>query len=58
MLTVTEKERQYLLDLLESRHKELIHELDHTDTRGYKQVVRTNIEIVEGLIKKLQSESA
>ena len=53
-LDITDQERDYLLELLEVRGKEMLHELHHTDAREYKEVVRRRIELVEGLRSKLE----
>jgi len=53
-LDITDEERDYLLELLEARGKEMLHELHHTDAREYKEVVRRRIELVEGLRSKLE----
>ena len=53
---ITEQEREYLLEILEARHVELLHELHHTDARDFREMLRRNVETVEGLKSKLKGE--
>ena len=41
MLDVTGKERDYLVDVLEHAHRELLHELHHTDVLEAAKRVRS-----------------
>jgi len=50
---ITEQERDYLLEILEARHVELLHEIHHTDARDFKEMLRRKVEMVEGLKSKL-----
>ena len=52
-LDITDQERGYLLELLEAKRSEMLHELHHTDTLDYKEMVRRRIELVEGLRAKV-----
>jgi len=53
-LDITEQEREYLLEILEARHAEMLHELHHTDTRDFKEMLRRKVEMVEGLKSKIE----
>ena len=53
---ITEQERELLLEILEARHVELLHELHHTDTRDFKEMLKRKVEIVEGLKSKFKGE--
>jgi hypothetical protein len=55
ILSVTEQEKSYLLELLESAHTSLLHELHHTDTADYKEMLRERVELVEKLRRKMVS---
>lgn len=55
MVELTRDEREYLLELLESSRRLLIHELHHTDTSKYEVVLREKLEINERLATKLVS---
>jgi hypothetical protein len=51
---ITEQEREYLRELLEARHSELLHELHHTDARDFKDMLKRKVELVEGLKSKFE----
>jgi hypothetical protein len=53
---ITEQERELLLEVLEARHVELLHELHHTDARDFKEMLKRKVEVVEGLKSKLKGE--
>jgi hypothetical protein len=50
---INEQERDYLLEILEARRAELLHELHHTDTLDFKEVLRRRVALVENLSSKL-----
>ena len=52
---ITDEEREYLLEVLEARRAELLHELHHTDTLDFKEMLKRKVETVEGLASKLAS---
>ena len=52
-LSITEQEKGHLLEMLEANHKDLLHELHHTDTADYKEMLREKIRVVESLQSKL-----
>ena len=54
---ITDEEREYLLEILEARRAELLHELHHTDTLDFKEMLKRKVELVEGLTSKLASAS-
>lgn len=56
VLEVTDEERDFLLELLEWRHKQMLHELHHTDTNDYKGFLRQRIELLERLTEKVSGE--
>jgi len=51
--TLTDAERTFLLELLEARHTAMLHELHHTDTYEYKQLLQQKIELLENLQRTL-----
>lgn len=55
MINITVEEREALLELLEAKRKAMLHELHHTDTNDYKNMLRQRIDIIEGLITKVES---
>jgi hypothetical protein len=52
-LDITDEEREYLLEILDARREELLHELHHTDTLDFKEMLRRNVELVEAVRSKL-----
>jgi len=55
MIELTGNEREYLLELLEASHRLLIHELHHTDTSRYEEVLREKLELNERLTARIVS---
>ncbi len=53
-LDITEQERDYLLELLEAKRSDMLHELHHTDTLDFKEMLRRRVELVEGLRSKVE----
>ena len=53
-LDFTDEEREYLLELLDSKRTEMLHELHHTDTLDYKEMLRRRVELAEGLRAKIE----
>jgi hypothetical protein len=43
------------LELLEARHTSMLHELHHTDTYEYKQLLQEKVDLLERLRQKLRS---
>lgn len=54
-LELTDKERDYLMTLLEATHREKLHELHHTDASDYKILVKREIALIEALSAKLSA---
>jgi hypothetical protein len=52
-LDITAEEREYLLEILDARREELLHELHHTDTLDFKEMLRRKIALVESVRSKL-----
>ena len=52
-LLVTDAERELLLEVLEARYKSMLHELHHTDTFEYKELLEKKVELLESLKEKL-----
>jgi len=51
---VTNAERDFLLDLLDARHTSMLHELHHTDSYEYKQLLQEKVDLLEKLRQKLK----
>jgi hypothetical protein len=56
-LEITDKEQEFLLELMDEGQKQLIRELDHTDSRDYKALLTGRLAVLEGLLAKVQSRA-
>ena len=54
-INITDQERVLLLELLESKHTAMLHELNHTDARDYRVYLRSRIELLEVLKSKVEA---
>ncbi len=52
---LTEAEQEFLLELLEARHTSMLHELHHTDTYNYKQLLQQKVDLLERLRERLKN---
>lgn len=55
---LTDAEREFLLEVLEARHTSMLHELHHTDTHDYKQLLLQKVDLLEKLREKLMPSRA
>lgn len=53
MFDLDMEERQYLLELLESAHKTLLHEIHHSRTRRFEEALRHAVAVNERLSERL-----
>jgi hypothetical protein len=53
-IDLTESEQELLSELLEEKQTRMIQEIDHTDTRDFKQMLRTKLEVLESLKQRLE----
>ena len=61
VLEITNLERDLLFELIESAHKEIIQEIDHTDTREFRKLLQDKLALLEQIGAKfgaLRSEAA
>lgn len=49
ILELSDAERDFLAEMLDSAHRAKLHELNHTVTHDYKQYVRRQVEMLETL---------
>jgi hypothetical protein len=54
-LNLTEAEQEFLLELLEARHTSMLHELHHTDTYNYRQLLQQKVDLLERLRERLKN---
>ncbi len=55
-LQLNDQERRLLLDILEERHKSLIHEIARTDHRDFKHELQGRCLLIEGILRKVQAQ--
>ncbi len=53
MLELTTEELAYIVDLVQADHKEILHELHHTDTREFENKLRQRLTVNEAVARKL-----
>ena len=53
-LSITDPERELLLELLTSKRDSMLHELHHTDTNDYKELLKRKLELLEALRAKIE----
>lgn len=54
LLDVSAQERKFLSDLLEAKQNAMLHEIDHTDTNDFKQMLKEELEVLEAIKGKLE----
>ena len=52
-ITLSGDEREFLAQILQERHRELLHELFRTDDREFKKLLRAREQMLESLLSKL-----
>ena len=57
-LQLSELERRLLLEILEERHKNLIHEIARTDHREFKHELQTRCALIEAILKRVKAQEA
>jgi len=50
---ISGEERDFLQELLEEKHKGLIHEINHTDTDDFEAILKRKVEVLEQLKRKI-----
>ncbi len=53
-LILTTEQRNFLANVLEQRHRELLNEISHTDNRQFRQALRNNEKMIEDLLGQLR----
>jgi len=51
-LTLTNEERELLFEILEERHRALLHEIWHTDHRDFKVSLQKKEKVLESLLSR------
>jgi hypothetical protein len=53
VLEITNSEKDLLFELIESAHREMIHEIDHTDARDFRKLLQNKLELLEHVGAKI-----
>jgi len=53
VLEITNSERDLLFELIESAHREMIQEIDHTDTRDFRKLLKAKLDLLEHIGAKI-----
>jgi len=56
MLEITNSEKDLFFELIESAHREMIQEIDHTDTRDFRKLLQAKLELLEHVGAKIGAE--
>lgn len=52
-LEITNSERDLIFELIEAAHREMIHEIDHTDARDFRKLLQDKLELLEHVGAKI-----
>ncbi|MBZ5685481.1 MAG: ubiquinol-cytochrome-c reductase complex assembly factor 3 [Acidobacteriia bacterium] len=53
-LILNTEEQEFLQDILEQRHRELLKEISHTDSREFKQDLRKKEMLLDSILSRLR----
>ena len=53
-LSMTDQERELMLELLTGKRDSMLHELHHTDTHDYKELLREKLVMLERVLVKIR----
>jgi hypothetical protein len=53
-ISITAPERELMLELLTSKRDAMLHELHHTDTYDYKELLKEKLEVLERVLAKIK----
>ena len=56
-LEITNPERDLIFELIEAAHREMIHEIDHTDAREFRKLLQEKLELLEHVGAKVGTKS-
>ena len=57
VLEITNSEKDLIFELIESAHREMIHEIDHTDARKFKRLLQEKLELLEHVGAKIGTKN-
>jgi hypothetical protein len=53
VLEITNSEKDLIFELVETAHREVIHEIDHTDTREFRKLLQQKLGLLEQIGAKV-----
>ena len=53
-LDISNDERAFLSELLEAKQNSMLHEINHTDTQDYKEILKRQLELLEALKSRIE----
>ena len=56
VVEITNSERDVLFEIIQSAHREMIQEIDHTDTRDFKKLLQERLALLEKVGAKIGAE--
>jgi hypothetical protein len=57
MLEITNSEKDLIFELIEAAHREMIHEIDHTDARDFRKLLQEKLELLENVGAKIGAKN-
>ena len=57
VLEITNSEKDLMFELIEAAHREIIHEIDHTDAREFKKLLQQKLELLEHVGAKVGAKN-
>lgn len=58
ILEISSEEKVFLLELLESKQAAMLHEIHHTDTHDFKDLLKEKLALLERLKGRIEQHSA
>lgn len=56
-LEITNPEKELIFELIEAAHREMIHEIDHTDARDFRKLLQEKLELLEQVGAKVGTKN-
>ena len=54
LLDISDEERAFLIEVLTAKQNSMLHEINHTDTNDFKELLKKDLEVLEALKGKLE----
>ena len=54
LLDISDEERAFLIELLNTKQNSMLHELNHTDTLDFKETLKRQLELLEKFKSKIE----